>query len=318
MPQKVIKSIKSYIKNDKALAEFDYADSKDVYLASVKEFDEQSNIIKEIGYRPDGLIDNHYTNTFNNTGQLIEHAVYDDGDELLQTHKYDYNSEGEMIGIASFFAEMGDSDYTHVLYNDEGLIIEKRNMDSDDDLYSTIKFEYKDDKLVKECHYNDDNKLESEKQFVYNDKGVLMEESEIDHLDNDKRVFKYEYDSAGSRTKMLMYNMKDQLIMRISYEFNEDGKNVKQVEEDQKGISTTLFGYTNDGQYDFQEKYDADGALVARWEYKYQDGLLVETGTYFREEKTPEKNDEDENEEDSPEFELVKRISTDFIYEFYN
>ncbi len=312
MSQKLIKSIKTYIKNDKALGEFDYAVSKDIYLASIKEFDQYSNVIKEIGYRPDGWIENHYTNKFNDNNQLIEHSVYDEDDQILETHTYDYSAEGKLIGIACYFAEMDDNDYTHIIYDAEDQIIEKRNMDSSDELYSSIKFEYQQGKLINEKHFNDENVLESEKQFQYDDKGNIVAESDIDHLENDKRVYTYEYNDAGKRTKTCIYNKKDQLIMRTSYEFDEDGRNIKQVEEDQKGIFTTLFGYNDDGLLDFQEKLDANDQLLVRWEYAYNEDLLVETGTYFREKK------ELIEEEDEDEYELVKRVSTDLVYEFYN
>ncbi len=230
MSQKAVKSVHTYIQNDLALVDFDYADSTGRYLASIKEFDLNNNIVKEIGYRPDGWVENHYTNKYNDKNQRIEHSIFDEDSQLMETHKFDYDDAGKVIGEACYYAEMDDSDYTHYVY-DGDLLIEKRNMDSDNELYMLIKFSYTDKLLTHEEHYNDEMKLESEKVFEYNSEGKIITDMVIDRLEGDKHSHKYEYDEAGNRIKSLYYNKKDQLAIKTTFEYDDQGRNITLIDE---------------------------------------------------------------------------------------
>lgn len=309
MSQKKIKSIQTFIQNDMAMADFDYADSTGKYLASIKEYDQNDNILKEVGYRPDGWVENHYANVYNEKNQRVEYSIFDEDDQLLETHRFDYDESGKIIGESCFYAEMDDSDYTHYVYDADGLLVEKNNMDSENDLYSYVRFEYDNKMPINERHYNDDNRLEMEKALVFDSRGLVIEETDFDHLENDKRTYSYEYDENKNRTKTLMYNKKDQLIMKTLSEFDGNGKRVKIIEEDQKGLFVTKFEYDESGNMVLQEKFDDQDIILARWEYSYEDGLLMLVEMFLREDK--EGNDEDE------EFELIKRVTTENVYAFF-
>jgi YD repeat-containing protein len=293
------------------MVDFDYADSTGRYLASVKEFDLNNNIVKEIGYRPDGWIENHYTNKYNDKNQRIEHSIFDEDNQLMETHKFDYDEAGKIIGEACYYAEMDDKDYTHFIYDEDGLLIEKRNMDSDNELYTLIKFTYTDKLMTHEEHFSDEMKLESEKVFEYNSEGKLITEMEMDHLEKDKHTHKYEYDEAGHRTKSLFYNKKDQLAIKSVFEYDDQGQNVALIDEDVHGITITRYTFNDDGQMELQEKFNAEEELLVKWVYEYSGEELIKTTTFIREES---ENKSDESEE---EHEMVKRVTTEHEYEFF-
>jgi hypothetical protein len=306
MSQKTIKSIQTFIQNEMAMADFDYAESKGKYLASIKEFDHHNNIVKEVGYRPDGWVENHYSNVFNEKNQRVEHSVFDEDDQLLETHRFDYDETGKIIGEACYYAEMDDSDYTHYVYDADGLLVEKNNMDSENELYSYIRLEYQDKKPVNERHYNDENRLEVEKVLTYDEKGQVVKEVDLDHVEGDKRTYIYEYDDQGERVKTLVYNKKDQLVMKTLVEY-ENGLRMKIEEEDQSGLSVFKFGYDAEKRMVLQEKFDHEEMIQGRWEYTYEGDLLKLVEMYVREEQS----------QDEEEVELVKRITTEHIYEFF-
>lgn len=306
MSQKTIKSIQTYIQNEMAMADFDYAESKGKYLASIKEFDQNNNILKEVGYRPDGWVENHYSNVYNEKNQRVEHSVYDEDDQLLETHRFDFDESGKIIGEACYYAEMDESDYTHYVYDADDMLVEKNNMDSDNELYSYIRVSYEDKKPVNERHYNDENRLEVEKMLAYDEKGQVVKEVDLDHVEGDKRTYVYEYDEQGNRIKTLVYNKKDQLVMKTLVEF-ENGLRMKIEEEDQSGLSVFKFEYDAEKRMVLQEKFDHEEMIQGRWEYTYEGDLLKLVEMYVRE-------DQNQNEE---EVELVKRITTEHIYEFF-
>lgn len=323
MSQKTVKTIHTYIQNDLAMVDFDYADSTGRYLSSIKEFDLNNNIVKEIGYRPDGLIENHYTNSYNEKNQRVEYSIFDDDDQLMESHRFDYDEAGKIIGEACYYAEMDDNDYTHYIYDENNLLIEKRNIDSDDELYNLVRFSYTDNLLTREEHINDDQKLESEKIFEYNADGKPITEIHIDHLEGDKRTIRNEYNEAGFKVKTLTYNKKDQLAIKTYYEFDEQGHNITLIDEDARGLSTTRYIFNEEGKMELQEKYNADEELLVQWKYDYLDGLLMSTTTFIRESaeevKSSKEEDESEDNEDEEieEYVMVKRITTENVYEFF-
>lgn len=310
MSQKKIKSIQTFIQNDLAMADFDYADSNGRYLASVKEFDVNDNILKEIAYRPDGWVENHYTNKFNEANKRIEHSIFDENDELMEKHQFDYDESGKIKGEACYYAEMDDSDYTHFVYNADGLLVEKNNMDSDNELYSYVRFEYDNKKLVNERHFNDDNRLELEKIIHYLADGKVSKEVDVDHIENDQRTYVYDYDEAGNRVKTLMYNRKDELIMKTLVSYNENAKRTELIEEDQTSYFLTKFFYDESGKMVVQEKFNNEEIILVRWEYTYEDDLMKLVEMYIREDKHTDDEDEEE-------FVLTKRITTEYVYEFF-
>jgi YD repeat-containing protein len=309
MEQKIVKSTQTYISNQLAFADFDYADSNKRYLASLKEYDVNGNITKEVGYRPDSWIENNYTNSYNENNVLIEHSIFDEENQLLECHKFDLDEKGKIIGESCYYSEMDDSDYTTYSYDEEGRLIEKRNVDSEQDLYWLTNFEYENGLLVKEQHFNDNNTLETEKKCEYSPKGELIKEINIDQLENDKRTYVFEYDDAGHRVKTLMYNTKDQLTAKFLYEFDEKGRNYKLIEEDRKGLFTTIFHFNDADFLEIQEKFDQDNELIVRWEYEYEENRLVLTKAFMREKNT------DEDSED--EYVMINRVTTEYEYIFY-
>jgi len=309
MSQKKIKSVQTFIQNDLALVDFDYADSTGRYLSSIKEYDVNGNILKEIGYRPDGWIENHYSIAYNEKNQRVEYAIYDEDDQLLENHTFEYDDDGNIIGESCFYAEMDDHDYTHYNYDENGLLIEKRNLDSDNEFYGLIRFTYSNKLLVREEHINDEQKLESEKIFEYNAEMKLITETAIDHLEGDKRTIRNEYNTAGQKIKSLIYNKKDQLASKLYYEFDDQGRNCTLIEEDAHGVSITRYIYLDNGKMSRQEKYNANDELLVRWEYEYAEDLLLNTVTFIREESSDEDSDED--------FEMIKRVTTENMYEFF-
>lgn len=311
MSQKTVKTVRTYIQNDLALVDFDYADSTGRYLASEKEYDLNNNIVKEIGYRPDGWIENHYTNKYNEKNQRIEHSIFDEDNQLLETHKFDYDADGKVIGEACYYAEMDDSDYTHYVYDQEGLLIEKRNLDSDGELYTLVKFTYANQLMVREEHYNDEMRLESEKVFEYNPEGKLLMELEMDHLENDKHTHRYEYDAAGYKIKSLFYNKKDQLAIKSIFEYDDKGRNVTLIDEDVHGITITRYTYNDRGQMELQEKFNEEEELLVKWVYEYSGDEPLSTTTYLREKS------ENKDEESGEDFEMVKRVTTEHEYEYF-
>jgi hypothetical protein len=307
MSQNKVKSIHTYISNQLAMVDYDSADSNSRYLASYKEFDENGNITKEIGYRPDTLIENNYSNIYDANNHLIEHSIYDENNELLECHKYDLDENGRVIGESCFYAEMDDNDYTTYLYDNDGHLIEKRNVDSDNELYHLKQFTYENQKLIKEQLFNDEQKLETETIYEYDENGLRISEINIDNLEGDKQTFKYDYNELGQRIETLHYNKKDQLVAKSFFEYDEQGVNIQLIEEDVNGVYTTVFDYNELGKIQTQEKYNHEEELIVRWIYEYEDDRLVKTKTLVR----------DENAEESDEDEMVVKIISEFIHELY-
>jgi YD repeat-containing protein len=165
--------------------------------------------------------------------------------------------------------------------------------------------------MIREEHYNDEMKLESEKVFEYNPEGRLLMELEMDHLENDKHTHRYEYDEAGNKIKSLFYNKKDQLAIKSIFEYDDQGRNIALIDEDVHGITITRYTYNDAGQMELQEKFNGEEELLVKWVYEYMGDEPLRTTTYIREKS------ENQNDETEEEYEMVKRVTTEHEYEYF-
>ncbi len=310
MEQNNIKTIRTYTTSEYISMNYKGKLSDERHLSSIREFDKNNNVIKEITYLPTGEIEHNTTSEYDYKNNIIVNCIFDENNELLQRHEYERDAEGKITVEKCFYAESDEPDFTYYKYDQNNNLVEKVNMDSDNDIYSRHLFAYENNLLVKSTLYNDSNQLEHEKNMQYNNQGQLILELDNDYIDNIKRTFKYEYDEFGNRSKILIYNKNNQLISKSLYTFNEQRLTTELIEEDINGEFTTKFNYNEQKLMISQEKFDADDDLILRFEYIYEGNNLIKTKTFVRDNDLLEMESELEDN-------MICRAFVDYEYEFF-
>ncbi|MBI4947222.1 MAG: hypothetical protein HY840_12580 [Bacteroidetes bacterium] len=166
-----------------------YKNPKNRYKASVKYF-EDTLLIKEDGYKPDGSINNTTQFTYKN-GQLVERNEVYGNNKTFNKIIYSYDKLGNEVKWMKIF----NSTDTAYIYNkryEAGLIKEVNGIERGK-LKSTELYDYSDGKLNSIKNYDSKETLKISSEYHYNKDGTIDYLIEVNNYMSHKWITKYYY-----------------------------------------------------------------------------------------------------------------------------
>ena len=194
-----------------------------------------------------------------------------------------------------------------ITYNEDGKIIESylpgKIVEWDDEWTRfTAKYDAKGNRIEeydydhkgrcfrkKTFKYNENNKVIEEvtKHFIrifttiykakYDDKGLLIEESETTTDGDLNYRTTYKYDEKGNQTEYCRYTNDDSIEEKTTNEYDINGKLVLYTYSSEEASSKNTYQYDGNGHLIEDCEFDSDNSLYMKKTYKYNDkGFIAE------------------------------------------
>ncbi len=180
--------------------------------------------------------------SFNEFGQETEEITYTTQGGLQSTKETIYDPQGKTIQIVSYNAKRSPTSKT-IYYFENGRKSKMEKYNEKNVLTEKTDYVYdSENRLIEEVTY-EDNSLHDKSTYKYDSAGKLVE---IQTTDTDGGVGKTVYSADGKRKQRSYFKAKD----------SPDNRLIVRVEKDKQTDLTY---------------YRADGAIVGRWMYNYDD-----------------------------------------------
>jgi antitoxin component YwqK of YwqJK toxin-antitoxin module len=255
-----IKSITVYKKDYMQPGMLDNPEQNEGVISSFTAYDNAGKICEEVSYHPDGSIEHKSLFKHDERGNLIEELFIGLEGEIEEKRSYEYDAEGKRI--KEFYYYLDESfDTIHYEYDNNGKLIAKETVNSDEEPENKEIFEYAGDLLIRDAVYDFEKKLLSENSYEYDEKGNITEHQKKDSIEGSYVRMAFEYDENGKRNLALVYNADNKLISKESFEEDENGRVVKLIDEDQYSMNTTEILYDENGNVFEQVETNRAGEL---------------------------------------------------------
>ncbi len=167
-------------------------------------YDENNNEIEYTSSDKDYELEERYTSVYDQDGNLIDMRIYNRKGNLKYRWAYQYNAKGELI--------------KKVKYDRHSEQVFKRNIQNYSDRKITTTYDPEGNLLAKVVRLYDDHEREIQKTLmnsegnidrksikVYNDRGFLISDEDINYLRDQhiKMTMEYELDKKGNWIQML-------------------------------------------------------------------------------------------------------------------
>ncbi|TVR39908.1 MAG: hypothetical protein EA394_09010 [Bacteroidia bacterium] len=243
-------------------------------------------VTRERQYDSDGLLEQETEYAYNNDGFLIREVIREADGEVMTENSWEYEEGGRILKEYHHYAD-GSKDTIHHIYDADKRLVKKITEDADGEVEQVELFDYTDGFLTGESVYEEPvdpeqpaaEELVSEKVFVYDGDGRLLETLDRDLVNEVERRRVNEYDEeTGHRTGVMVYNERGDAIERIQLLPDEEGRPLEVVEETRQKKNTIKMHYNEQGMVHRQEEYDMKGKLVSKVDRVYDDyGHLLES-----------------------------------------
>ncbi len=165
-------------------------------------------------------------------------------------------------------------------YDDNGRLLKKSQIGSDESVISEEIFFYENGLLINSEFYSG-NEMISQSSYSYDKDNNLVEESFMNPKGELQGVSSYEYDSRGRRIKWISGDSGGIPMMYTEYEYNDD-----QIVRMSYFLPTgemegyTQLSYGDEGVLE-EATYSAASKLEKKTEYVYRDGTLAQALFYY-------------------------------------
>jgi hypothetical protein len=244
-------------------------------------YDRQGNILEKIRYMPTGEVEEKTVNYYDDKGSLIEELYYVNEEELAEHKTFERDEKGRIQREIKHYLD-GSKDVTSYSYDEQGHLLEKQTVSSDDELEGKEIYTYRDDKLINYQVLNGDESLSSGKEYTYDETGKIIAATEYYPEDFHRTRIVEKFDDTGRRTQSMRYNGNEQLVEKLTYSWVDQDRVDQVVEETPHGINTSHFIYDQDGSLIVQESYDRNNNLLNKIERKFDaDHRLIESHVFI-------------------------------------
>lgn len=156
------------------------------------------------------------------------------------------------------------------VYDEQGHLIDQNEYDGNDRPKWKCTYAYGPDNRATEWHFifYEDNQ-ESRTTFKYDDKGNIIEQTEVNAEGKLNRRTVYKYDSDGNRTEEVVYDEKGQVQMMVASKYDDKGNEVEYASKGPDGKVTYKMTavYDSKGNKLSGETYRGD-SLESKWTNK--------------------------------------------------
>ncbi len=238
-------------------------------------YDEHGNETEHLNYNTDGELEEHIKIELIN-GLPVDERLEMNG-ELTEHTTRTFDDRGRLLTESRQYVE-GGADTTYYEYDGERLL-SRLVVDSDGDEGEKQIWEFKDNRLVREVHYNVFGNVELERVPDYDENGLLTDITETSYREEQPEKTITFYDENGHMTTEKHYDSRERLVARTTVEYNENGKPVRFEEENVRGKKITILSYDDAGNNITQEEIDQNGQRISLVERTFNETgnvMLVE------------------------------------------
>jgi YD repeat-containing protein len=273
-----IKTLTSYRAVHTDGLEEDYIRSKE-YLYQRSVYDDKGQLVSEETFSQDGSLEHRSDFAYNETGQMVEEILVEEGDMVSEHRTMEYDSQGR---ISKEFQHYLDEsfDVTEYTYNSEGQLISKISQDSEGEEGGRVLYEYSGKNLVAETEYDSENEVIASKKYEFDDSGHLL--GEIIQSPEGETETSYEYDEKGNRIVFKRYDANGNLVERHTFSRDDNGVLTGIREESVSGVELVELEYDQHGNLLTQNTHKESGDLISRINRAYDaTNLLLTTQVYI-------------------------------------
>ncbi len=245
------------------------------YKYSYTEMDNHDNVILEIKYDPSGRIEEKYVFRFDNKGNLLEEISYLTENEIAEHKTYEWDEQNKIARSFKLYADDSKDrvDYRH---DQQGRVIEKTTVDSDNEIEAREIMEWKENLLLKK-QVHEFGEMVLEEKNEYDEEGKLTQNIKWTSEEG-KTTIEYHYDEKKQLIKTLTYDNNDKLINKTRYLYNEAGKVIQADFESARNKNSTIITYDDRGNAIEQSETNEQGEINNRALRKFNEyGDVIET-----------------------------------------
>lgn len=237
------------------------------YLYQEQLLDDNDNVLKEVTYSPENLVESNFEYSYNINNQLVKEILIEE-DEVTSNREIEYNDKGKIECEKAYYAD--DSfDKTYYKYDENDRLVETRVMYNDEEEAGRTEYIYEGELLVKICEYDEDGKPSASKSIEYDENKQPIEEITEQYGEKWTRVIVYDSNNRVSQTKR--YNQEDLLKERITYTFDDSDRVVAIKEEGVEGEFYQETEYNDKGLIVLETQKDQNGILLRQIERSYDE-----------------------------------------------
>ncbi|HHT51637.1 MAG TPA: hypothetical protein GX007_00435 [Bacteroidales bacterium] len=256
--------------------------SQEKTLQTVQVEDEMGQVVQVLNYDElNGELVREIRNKYNEKGELVreEHRYMQDDIEYEDFNAYQYDETGRMtVKMEQFYGD--DTVYTTQYIYEGDLLMQVDHYINESFDYTETEFEYQDNRLVKETHYDEYEELVSTVIYHRDENGWVNQWEKNEIRDKDRRTVDYSYDENGNPIKILTYNYKNTLIHAQYLTYDELNRDLVTEWEDLDKKGKIVKEYQGKLIHKIQ-LFNAEDQPETVYEYFYNDeGQIKETHVY--------------------------------------
>lgn len=212
---------------------------------------EEGVLIREVWYNPNGLKFNTVIYEYDGYGAVIKELTFGINNAPVSYKEYTRDSDGKITAMTSYVAEDAEnySEEYKVLYEygETGLKL-KETRKVGDTTASVTAYEYEDEKLMNEKHYEGESELIAEYSYEYDAEGSMISCVRQDYMEGGSTRDAYTYDAEGRLIGKMSYNEGGDVTSRTEYTYDDMDNETKCSVYTSEGelVSSTKNDYSYD------------------------------------------------------------------------
>lgn len=238
---------------------------------------EEGTLIREVWYNPNGLKFNTVIYEYDGFGEVVKELTFGINNAPVSYKEYTRDSDGRVSVMTSYVAEDAEnySEEYRVLYEygETGLKLSETSKVGDT-VASVTAYEYEDEKLVREKHYEGSSELIAEYAYEYDAAGAMISCTRQDYIEGGSTRDAYTYDAEGRLLGKISYDESGSVISRTEYTYDDRGNETKCSVYTSGGelVSSTKneYSYDEPGNITKCVRTQTDGAQGTTIEYIWE------------------------------------------------
>lgn len=250
-------------------------------------YNEKGEIIRDEHYIAENELDSIIVNEYNEKEQLISNAHYGHDESLIQKNTFAYDEEENLICQNSYYGEGCDPYTSHFVYQN-GLLQRQDAYENDQFISTEKEYTYNEEGLIaKLIEYDEDGKIQYITTNEYNDEKLLIRRVRDEIAEKDRRTYLFEYDEHQNKVKELIYDYDDVLISKSYFLFNEKNLMIEKEDEDLDNYQKIIYHYEGENVSKI-ETFDKEQKLLSWTEYSYDEYNLISKLKHYGIDETDE------------------------------
>lgn len=185
---------------------------------------------REVYYNPNGLNFSTIIYEYDGAGRVAKELSFGINKAPESYRSFEYDADGRCVEEVNYLAKNAD-EYTEDFriafsYDEAGqLVKEVRSIGSA--IAAVTTYEYAEDKLVTEKHFEGESELIAEYTYEYDDNGKRSVCKRNDCMEGIKTENRYTYDADGRLIADLLCDEAGEVVNRTEYTYDANGNEIK-------------------------------------------------------------------------------------------